>query len=147
MSGVNGPDAVQGGGSENQLDTDSQAQFNGKGLDDALGGGTEQLGQDIMSGDSKKAGDAINQLVDKIMKAVEEALAGAGGAEGGGESPSGSGGGSAPAGGSEAEKAGKTEELIKLLAEALGLSPEQADKLAQAVNEKSSESVPETAET
>jgi hypothetical protein len=150
MSGVHGTDAVHGGGGESQVDTDSQTQFNGQNVDDAMGGGTEQLGQDMMSGDSKKMGDAINQMVDKIIKAVQEAMGGdEEAAAGGGEAPAGGSGGAAPAGGEE-EKASKTEELIKLLAEALGLSPEQADKLTQAVNEKSSETassgVPETAE-
>lgn len=129
VDAVNSTDQSNSGGSD--VNSDSNTQINGTDFGD-LG----KTAQDLGSGDPKKVGEAINDLVAKILKAVgaepkEEAGKGeAPPAEGGGKT------GGAPGGGEpEGAGAGGVEDLIKQLAEALGLSPEQTDKLMQAVNE------------
>ncbi len=132
VDAVNRTEQSNSGGSD--VNSDSNTQINGTDFGD-LG----KTAQDLGSGDPKKVGEAINDLVAKILKAV--------GAEpkeqaGKGEAPpaeSGGKAGGASGGGGEAEGAGAgaggVEDLIKQLAEALGLGPEQTDKLMQAVNE------------
>lgn len=129
VDAVNSTEQSNSGGSD--VNSDSNTQINGTDFGD-LG----KTAQDLGSGDPKKVGEAINDLVAKILKAVgaepkEEAGKGeAPPAEGGGKT------GGAPGGGEpEGAGAGGVEDLIKQLAEALGLSPEQTDKLMQAVNE------------
>jgi hypothetical protein len=130
VDAVNSTDQSNSGGSD--VNTDSNTQINGTDFGD-LG----KTAQDLGSGDPKKVGEAINDLVAKILKAVgaepkEEAGKGeAPPAESGGTAGGASGGGGEP----EGAGAGGVEDLIKQLAEALGLSPEQTDKLMQAVNE------------
>jgi hypothetical protein len=130
VDAVNRTEQSNSGGSD--VNTDSNTQINGTDFGD-LG----KTAQDLGSGDPKKVGEAINDLVAKILKAVgaepkEEAGEGeAPPAESGGKTGGASGGGGEPKGAG----AGGVEDLIKQLAEALGLSPEQTDKLMQAVNE------------
>jgi hypothetical protein len=130
VDAVNRTEQSNSGGSD--VNTNSNTQINGTDFGD-LG----KTAQDLGSGDPKKVGEAINDLVAKILKAVgaepkEEAGEGeAPPAESGGKTGGASGGGGEP----EGAGAGGVEDLIKQLAEALGLGPEQTDKLMQAVNE------------
>ena len=149
VGGVNNSESASQSSSEGSgVNSDSSAQFNGQDLDTAMGGGMEQMGQDLQSGDSLKEGNAMNDLGAKIMEAVNKALEGIlgkGGEEaGGGEAPAGgSSGGGAPAGGSGgaesgggAEKSSMIEELLKKLEEAGVITAEQADKLKQSLGEQ-----------
>ena len=149
VGGVNNSESASQSSSEGSgVNSDSSAQFNGQDLDTAMGGGMEQMGQDLQSGDSLKEGNAMNDLGAKIMEAVNKALEGIlgkGGEEaGGGEAPAGgSSGGGAPAGGSGgaesgggAEQSSMIEELLKKLEEAGVITAEQADKLKQSLGEQ-----------
>jgi hypothetical protein len=149
VGGVNSSESASQSNSEgNGVNSDSSAQFNGQDLDTAMGGGTEQLGQDLQSGDSLKEGNAMNDLGAKITEAVNKALEdilGKGGEEaGGGEAPAGgSSGGGSPAGGSGgaesgggAEKSSMIDEILKKLEEAGVITAEQADKLKQSLGEQ-----------
>jgi hypothetical protein len=146
VGGVNNSESASQSNSEGSgVNSDSSAQFNGQDLDTAMGGGMEQMGQDLQSGDSLKEGNAMNDLGAKIMEAVNKALEGIlgkGGEEaGGGEAPAGgSSGGGAPAGGAEsgggAEQSSMIEELLKKLEEAGVITAEQADKLKQSLGEQ-----------
>ncbi len=150
VGGVNNSESASQSSSEGSgVNSDSSAQFNGQDLDTAMGGGMEQMGQDLQSGDSLKEGNAMNDLGAKITEAVNKALEdimGKGGEEacGGGEKPAGgSSGGGSPAGGSGgaesgggAEKSSMIEELLKKLEEAGVITAEQADKLKQSLGEQ-----------
>jgi hypothetical protein len=147
MSGVNGTDAVTGGhGGENHVNSNSETQFNGQSVDDALGGGTQELGEQYKMGGSEGAA-AGEQLAQKITDAVDQAIADAlkKQEETGEQPPAGQ-----PATGSKEDKESKIEELIKALMKELGLDSKQAGNLEQDSKSKSSESastsVPETAE-
>lgn len=146
VGGVNNSESASQSNSEGSgVNSDSSAQFNGQDLDTAMGGGMEQMGQDLQSGDSLKEGNAMNDLGAKIMEAVNKALEGIlgkGGEEaGGGEAPAGgSSGGGAPAGGSGgaesgggAEASSMIDEILKKLEEAGVITAEQADKLKQSL--------------